>query len=94
MPHAPRRTISGSDWEKSITVVGSVPQSASAGGCRVEVVCQLLESVGGGLYPVYPHHPAGPAVHISGPAAGKARVRSRARGRCIRGVREVDGRRT
>ena len=22
---------------------------------RVEVVCQLLESVGGGLYPVYPH---------------------------------------
>jgi len=30
---------------KSITMVGSVPQSASAGGCRVEVVCQLLESV-------------------------------------------------
>ena len=24
---APRRTISGSGWEKSITVVGSVPQS-------------------------------------------------------------------
>jgi hypothetical protein len=24
MPHAPRRTISGSGWEKSITVVGSV----------------------------------------------------------------------
>jgi hypothetical protein len=40
MPHAPRRTISGSGWETSITVVGSVPQSASAGGCQVEVVCR------------------------------------------------------
>ena len=29
-------------------------QSSGYAG-RVEVVCQLLESVGGGLYPIYPH---------------------------------------